>query len=308
MIRDSYSRPLTSMRISITSRCNYSCRYCHHEGISESAEDEMAPEEIERIVGLGARFGVSKIKLTGGEPLIRGDVVEVVERIASLPGIQDVSMTTNGYYLAECAEKLRGAGMDRVNVSLDTLKPKTFKWLTGSSSHARVLRGIESAVNAKLTPVKINMVLMRGVNDGEIERLVERYSAKEVIVQLIELVESDGGMFEEHYYSLDSIEGALERRAIEMNERRFMHGRKQYKLNGAWVEVIKPMHNSSFCAHCTRLRVTSDGKFKPCLMRQDNHVSFLHAMRSGASDEELEERFKKAVLKREPFFKPSLPE
>ncbi len=304
MIKDSFGRPITSMRISITSRCNYSCRYCHHEGIDASAENEMTPEEIKRIVDIGVKFGVRKVKITGGEPLVRKDVVEIVEKISSIEKVKDLSITTNGYYLEDYAHELKKAGLDRVNVSLDTLRPEIFRWITGSDTHEKVVRGIEAALEAELTPVKINVVVMKGINDDEIDAMLKTYSGREVIIQLIELVESESNMFRDYYFDLDNLEEEFKKRALEVHERRFMHGRRQYQLNGARVEVIKPMHNSYFCAHCTRLRVTSDGKFKPCLMRSDNHVDFLHALRSGASDEELEKLFVDAVLRREPFFKP----
>lgn len=302
MIRDPYGRPITSMRISITSRCNFSCIYCHHEGF-ESRREEMTPEEIERIVRLGVRFGVRKVKLTGGEPLIRKDVVEIVERINGISGIEDISITTNGYYLEEYASKLKEAGLDRVNVSLDTLRREVFRWITGYDAHEKVLRGIRAALEAGLTPVKINMVVMQGVNHEEIQDMLDNFKDSEVILQLIELVDSNNDTFSRYYYNLDEVEEEFRKKAVEVHERKFMHGRRQYVLNGARVEVIKPMHNSHFCSHCTRLRVTSDGKFKPCLMRTDNHVDFLHAMRRGASDEELAELFREAVMRREPYFK-----
>ena len=303
MLRDSYGRPITSMRISITQRCNFRCRYCHHEGIQEDSREEMTPQEVRRIVALGARFGVRKVKLTGGEPLVREDVTEIVEEVAQVRGIEDLSMTTNAYYLADYAQELKRAGLDRVNISLDTLRGETFSWITRGGDLSRVRAGVKAAIEAELTPVKINMVVMRGINDDEIGRMISEFSRDGVVLQLIELVVSDREFFQRYFYDLDTFEEELTKRAIEVHERRFMHGRRQYQLNGARVEVIKPMHNSRFCAHCTRLRVTADGKFKPCLMRSNNLVDFLTPMRQGASDEELGRLFKEAVLRRVPFFR-----
>lgn len=304
MIKDGFGRPITSMRVSITSRCNFSCRYCHHEGMDAGSENEMTPEEIRKIVALGVRFGVKKVKITGGEPLVRKDVVDVIDRVSSIEEITDLSITTNGYYLEDYASDLKKAGLDRVNVSLDTLRPDVFKWITGSDTYETVIKGIDAALEAELTPLKINVVVMKGINDDEINSMLKSYSGREVIVQLIELVKSDSSMFRDYYFDLDNIEDEFRKRALEVHERRFMHGRRQYLLNGSTVEVIKPMHNSYFCAHCTRLRVTSDGKFKPCLMRNDNHVDFLKILRSGVDKRELEKLFVKAVMRREPFFKP----
>ncbi|GBE54841.1 cyclic pyranopterin monophosphate synthase [archaeon BMS3Bbin15] len=304
MIKDGFGRPITSMRVSITSRCNFSCRYCHHEGMAAGSENEMTPEEIREIVAMGVRFGVKKVKITGGEPLVRKDVVDVIDRVSSIEGITDLSITTNGYYLEDYASDLKKAGLDRVNVSLDTLRPDVFKWITGSDTYETVIKGIDAALEAELTPLKINVVVMKGINDNEINSMLKSYSGREVIVQLIELVKSDSSMFRDYYFDLDNIEDEFRKRALEVHERRFMHGRRQYLLNGATVEIIKPMHNSYFCAHCTRLRVTSDGEFKPCLMRNDNHVDFLKILRSGVDKRELEKLFVKAVMRREPFFKP----
>ena len=303
MIYDNYGRPLTSMRISITQRCNSDCIYCHKEGITEGSVVEMAPGEIERIVRLCTWFGVRKVKITGGEPLLRKDVVQIVEGIAGVDGVKDISMTTNATLLDERAEELRKVGLDRINISLDTLKPEVFSKITRGGELSRVLRGIEEAVNVGFRPVKLNMVVMKGINDGEIDGMLRAYSREGVVIQLIELVDSDRAFFQKYYYDLDEIEKELEGRAKEMVVRKLMHGRRKYTLNGAQVEVIKPMHNTEFCAHCTRIRITADGKFKPCLMRKDNLVDFLDEMRSGASDERLKELFKKALEKREPFFK-----
>lgn len=303
MIYDSYGRLLTSMRISITQRCNLDCIYCHHEGIFEENEREMTPEEIRRIVKISSELGVEKVKITGGEPLIRGDVGEVVTGIASIEGIREVSMTTNALLLEEYAEALKKAGLSRVNISLDTLKPEVFSTITRGGELGRVTAGIEEAIRVGLKPVKLNMVVMKGINDVEIHEIIQAYSREGVILQLIELVDSDRDFFKKYYYDLDDVEREIAGKAKKVRIRKYMQGRRKYTLNNAQVEVIKPMHNTEFCAHCTRIRITADGKFKPCLMRQDNLVDFLTEMRSGAEDERLRELFREAVKRREPYFK-----
>ena len=303
MLKDRFGRPITSLRISITQRCNFSCLYCHREGSKGSEDREMTPEEIERVVRVGARLGVRKVKLTGGEPLLRQDVCEVVRRLSGVEGVREVSMTTNGYLLADYAEELAEAGLKRVNVSLDTTDPEKFRWLTGGMRVERVLSGIEAALEAGLKPVKINMVVMRDVNHEEVLGMLRRFSGTDTVLQLIELVPGNGEFFRRYFYDLDLLEGEIARRARVVRRRRFMHLRAQYQLNGSRVEFVKPMHNSQFCAHCTRLRITADGKFKPCLMRNDNLIDFLTPMRSGAGDEELERLFRLAVGEREPFFR-----
>lgn len=303
MIYDSYGRPLTSMRISITQRCNLDCIYCHREGVFEDSEREMTPAEIERVVRIAAELGVGKVKITGGEPLLRGDVCEIVAGIAGIEGIREVSMTTNAVLLEEYAEELKKAGLRRVNISLDTLKPEVFSTITRGGELSRVLAGIEEAIRVGLRPVKLNMVVMRGINDGEVQDMIRAYSREGVVLQLIELVDTDRAFFHKHYFDLDEVEREIAGKAKNVLVRKHMQGRRKYTLNGAEVEVIKPMHNTEFCAHCTRLRITADGKFKPCLMRQDNLVDFLTEMRSGASDERIRELFRKAVMRREPYFK-----
>lgn len=302
MILDNYGRPLTSMRISITQRCNLDCIYCHREGVFGKSDKEMTPEEIVRIVRIASELGVHKIKLTGGEPLIRSDVCEIVEGIAGISGIQEVSMTTNGVFLKKYAKKLKDAGLKRVNISLDTLRPDVFSTITRGGKLERVLAGIDEAVRVGLKPVKLNMVVMKGINDGEVKDMIRAYSRGGVVLQLIELVDTDREFFNKYYYDLDGVEEEIASKAKRVFVRKNMQGRRKYTLNGAQVEVIKPMHNTEFCAHCTRLRITADGKFKPCLMRQDNLVDFLGKMRSGADDNRLKELFLMAVSRRKPYF------
>ncbi len=303
MLVDGYGRPLTSARISITHRCNLSCVYCHKEGVTGMPREEMTPEEITRVVSLLANHGVSKVKLTGGEPLVRRDVGEIVSGIAGIDGMMEVSMTTNGVYLSKYARDLKKAGLRRVNVSLDTLRGDLFAQLTKGGELENVLRGIESALEAGLKPVKLNMVVMKDINEREINEMLEFSSRDGVILQLIELMQTGNGFYREHFYDLDEVEEGFEKMARGVITRKFMQGRKKYLLNGAQVEVVKPMHNTEFCSNCTRLRVTADGKFKPCLMRRDNLVDFLSAMRGGASDDELAKLLRDAMHLREPFFK-----
>jgi len=261
---------------------------------------EMSPEEVRRVVEVCTSFGVGKVKITGGEPLLRQDAVEVVEAVAGVGGIKEVSMTTNGHYLEETARDLKGAGLDRVNVSLDTLDPGTYSWITGGGRPERVLSGITAAVEVGLVPVKVNMVVMKGVNDAEVWDMVREFSQEGVILQLIELMAADREFFARYYHPLDRVEEDLAGKAAEVRTRGSMHGRRQYVLEDAVVEVVRPMHNTGFCARCTRMRVTPDGSFKPCLMRDDNLVDFLAPLREG--DGGLEDLFLAAVGAREPYF------
>jgi len=303
MIKDPYGRTLTSMRISITQRCNLRCFYCHQEGEGSVGRIEMAPGEIQRIVGVAASFGLTKVKLTGGEPLLRSDILRIVRGIKSVPGISEVSMTTNGTLLTNLAKSLKEADLTRVNVSLDTLEPETYKLITGTNALERVIVGIKDALKAGLSPVKVNMVVLKGVNDDQIWRMIDFAKNNNVILQLIELesaIEDD--LYRRYHSDLTQIEDELKRRAEKIRVRR-MHHRKKYLLpGGVEVEVVKPMHNTEFCKYCNRIRVTSNGRFKPCLFRSNNLVDFLDLMRNGASDEALRDLFVKAVKRREPFF------
>ncbi len=307
MIRDSHGRPLKSLRISVTSKCNFDCVYCHQEGI-EKSRSEMTAEEIERIVRLTAAHGVKKVKITGGEPLLRSDLEEIVERIAGVEGITEVSMTTNAAMLSKKSEALKEAGLKRVNISLDTLDPAIFKEITKGGKLETVIGGIQSAVDSGLQPVKLNMVVMRGLNTDKIKEMIAFATKNHAILQLIGLMENEYSdeFFKEYSCDLDRIVRDLEEEANEVLIRKFMQNRTRYILDEGEVEVVFPMHNTEFCSNCTRIRVTADGKFKPCLMRNDNYVDFLGSMRSGASDSELERLFLEAVSRREPYFKKSM--
>ncbi len=302
---DPHGRPVTSLRVSVTQRCNLKCIYCHREG-ELSPQGEMELEEITRLVRIASELGMSKVKLTGGEPLLRRDIVELVAAISSLPNVSEVSMVSNGVLLAKLAAELAEAGLRRVNVSLDTLDGGKYQQITGGGDVRRVVQGIEAAVEAGLRPVKVNMVLLKGVNTGEIWSMLELTKSLGAILQLIELVSSSPSsdpLYKQYHWDLAGIEEELKRRARAIVVRS-MHSRRKYLLeDGGEVEVVKPMHNSLFCMCCSRLRITSDGKLKPCLMRNDNLIDALSLMRAGASDKELAKTFIKAVSLREPYFK-----
>jgi cyclic pyranopterin phosphate synthase len=263
----------------------------------------MAPEEIQRIAGVAASFGITKIKLTGGEPLLRSDILGIVRGIKSVPGISEVSMTTNGTLLSNLAKSLKEAGLTRVNVSLDALEPETYRFITGTNALERVVLGIKDALKAGLSPVKVNVVVLKGVNDDQIWNMIDFAEKNDAILQLIELESAvEDELYRRYHSDLARIEKELKRKAEKIRVRSMHHRRKYLLPGGVEVEVVRPMHNTEFCKYCNRIRVTSNGRFKPCLFRSDDLVDFLDPMRNGVSDEALRELFVEAVKRREPFF------
>lgn len=303
VVKDKYERPILSLRITLTNRCNVNCLYCHHDGMVKS-KDEMTADELYTICKIAKKIGVRKIRLSGGEPLLKKDIVEIVEKIASLE-FKDISMTTNGILLEKYAQELKDAGLDRVNVSLDTLNRETFEFITKKDYLEDAKRGILKAVEVGLYPVKINMVIMKDINQDEIDDMFEFCKENGIVLQLIELIESencdDDKFSVDYHYKLDDIEKELADIADDVREREFMQGRKKYYIDGGEIEVVKPVDNAKFCANCSRLRITPDGKIKPCLLRNDNLVELISHVRSGASEDELEEIFINGINKREPF-------
>ena len=277
VVRDKYERPILSLRITLTNRCNVNCLYCHHDGMVKSSE-EMTADELYTICKIAKKIGVRKIRLSGGEPLLKKDIVEIVEKIASLD-FKDISMTTNGILLEKYAQDLKDAGLDRVNVSLDTLDRETFEFITKKDYLEDAKRGILKAVEVGLYPVKINMVIMKDINQNEIDDMFKFCKENDIVLQLIELIESenceDDKFSADYHYNLDDIEKELADIADDVREREFMQGRKKYYIDGGEIEVVKPVDNAKFCAKCSRLRITPDGKIKPCLLRNDNLVELI---------------------------------
>jgi cyclic pyranopterin phosphate synthase len=301
---DNYERPVISLRISITNRCNVRCFYCHHDGIV--AQDyEMSPDEIYRVAKIAKDIGVTKIRLSGGEPLVRDDIVEIVRKLSPL-NFKDVSITTNGTLLGRYAEALVEAGLDRVNVSFDTLNSETYKFITKRDYMEMAKDGIKKAVEAGLNPVKVNMVVMKGINHTEIWEMFQFCRENGVVLQLIELLKTEnceeGEFLEEYHYNMNPLEEELKKLSSKVKKREFMQDRKKYFIDGGEIEVVRPMDNTQFCKNCTRLRITPEGKIKPCLLRNDNLVDLIEPIRNGKSDEELKEVFLEAINNREPYY------
>ncbi len=300
---DPYGRQIRSLRISLTQRCNLNCLYCHHEGENErnKLNNEISCRMVVRIVEvLQGAAGIERVKFSGGEPLLRDDLPKILTK---LPDLRDISLTTNGILLEDVAPLLPRRGL-RINVSLDTLKEDRYMRISGAGHGmlARTLAGIDKACELGFLPLKLNFVLLKGVNDDEIwdlvsyvRRLNERWGEGSVILQLIELL--DFGGIEELKMDMKVLEKELAGKADAIRCRE-MHHRRKYLIDGVEVEVVRPMDNSEFCANCNRLRVTSDGKFKPCLLRDDNLVVI-----RDLSDEGIIDAFMKSLDLREPFFK-----
>ena len=299
---DPYNRPITSLRISITQRCNFNCFFCHQEGENRSGE-ELSIDEIETLVKVGTELGIRKVKITGGEPLLREDIVEIIERIS--PYVEEVSMTTNGYSLSDLECKLKKAGLARVNVSLHSSHPERLCKIIGLEALEEIRMGVKRALECNLKPVKLNMVVMKGFNDNEIEEMIEYSKNIGTTLQLIEFQPLEKGEtgFNQYHFDLSPLEKELKNRSKRII-RREMHRRNQYILeNDARVEIVRPMHNTEFCQYCTRLRITSDGYLKPCLMREDNYVEAVSIIRKDSGNESLINAFKEAVNRREPYWR-----
>jgi cyclic pyranopterin phosphate synthase len=302
---DAYGRHINYLRISLTQKCNHACFFCHSEGQSLEGP-EMSPEEIERLVQMGVSHGVTRVKLTGGEPLLRPDILDIIRRISPL--VEDLSLTTNGTLLEDMASDLKDAGLNRVNVSLHTLRVPTYQRMTGFNNLAKVKRGIQSAIDAGLSPVKINMTIIKSINDDEIHSMMRFAAESGAILQLIELqdipTQSDIEL-DDQRTRIDGLEEQFQQVATRI-EQRTLHGRRRYTIpietGSVEVEVVRPMGNSSFCKSCTRLRVTSDGKLKPCLYREDNLVQVRQFLSDCKYDNQLLDAYVKAASLRQPFW------
>jgi len=266
----------------------------------------MTVKEIRKLFEIARTVGIKKLKITGGEPLMRRDIVELVHTGAEI--FDEISMATNGTHLASLAEDLKAAGLDRINVSLDTLDPKLYKTITGADDMDSVIHGIDRALEAGLRPLKINTVMLDGINISHLPRLLDFANSKGAVLQLIELspVDGNGGdRLRRYFCPLGEIESSFAACAtrVEINE---LHDRRRYAVphNGSTVsvEIVRSVGREIFCMNCTRIRATSNGMLKPCLMTSDGMIDFLSPLRAGASDSELLALFEEAIRKRRPYW------
>jgi GTP 3',8-cyclase len=298
MLVDAFGRGVTDIRISVTNRCNFGCIYCHDEGLGPIARprmphpDEMSVDEIERIVRVAREFDIRSVKFTGGEPLVRLDMEEIVDR--TVRQIPDVSMTTNGSMLARRAEALRDAGLKRVNVSVDSLNPQAFRDIR-KGDLSPVLQGIQEALRVGLKPVKLNMVVFRYTLPHIPEMIDFIGHGDGLKLQLIQFM-PELVAHQEWMVDIDGVKKWLESKADKVLVRE-MHHRSIYMFNGAEVEVVDPVYNAEFCMNCHRIRVTHKGELKGCLNRNDDLIPT-----RGLATEELRDAFRRVVANRVPFY------
>lgn len=267
-MEDLFNRRINYMRISITDLCNLRCQYCMpEEGICKKEHDDMLSlEEIVKIVKAGAELGIDKVRITGGEPLVRKGIVEFIRQIAEIEGIKDIAMTTNGLLLSKYAKDLKAAGLNRVNISIDSLKPQRYKEITRGGDLAKVLDGIQEAIKLGLTPVKLNIVAIGGCNDDEIGDFIQLTKNDPIDVRFIELmpIGEASNWTKDHFVSNETIKNKFTSLIPVQTE--LSSPAKHYKIPGGKGRVgfINPISNH-FCNECNRIRLTCDGKLRPCL-------------------------------------------
>jgi len=268
-MKDSLGRRINYLRISVTDRCNLRCRYCMpEEGIEKKSHlDMLSLEEIYEVVKACTELGTDKIRITGGEPLVRKGLTGLIEKITALPGIKDVALTTNGVLLGEMAGQLKRAGLKRINVSLDTMDEERYGYITRGGSLKAVLDGIHKALEVGLVPVKVNTVLTKGFNEDEIGDFIKLTMKENIDVRFIELMPlgNAAGFAAEHYLpNAVVLERFKELEPIEAEDK--SSPAMYYRLPGAKgkVGLINPISHQ-FCDNCNRIRLTADGKLKPCL-------------------------------------------
>ena len=325
-LRDSYNRPIRDLRVSLTDRCNFRCFYClpHGEPPIAPKEQMLSYEEIEHICDIFVELGIEKIRLTGGEPMMRRDIEQIIFKLAQLkelpmerlhpaggsrascaPGLKDLALTTNGYFLPHRAHSLKEAGLDRVTISLDSLKRDVFKQMTGVDVLERVLEGIQAAKDAGLEPIKINAVIVRGHNEDEVADFAAFAREHDVKMRFIEFMPLDSG----HDWSrADVVPGREIRERIAsrfplepIDETRGSNTASRYRFaDGAPGEVgiIAPV-TEPFCGACSRIRLTADGQIRTCLFSTVEH-SLRDVIRDGASRQETIEFIESVVMKKEP--------
>lgn len=305
MLTDKFGRQITDLRVSVTDRCNFRCVYCR----SAYPENHMPAgnlldwDEYERLVRLLVGMGIRKVRVTGGEPLVRTGVEDFIARLKAI-GVEDLSITTNGYLLAERCDALAAAGLNRINISLDSLDREKFERVTRSRTFDQVMAGIEAAQKSSLRPVKVNAVLVRGINDDEVESFAEFARERDLTMRFIEYMPLDA----DRAWTRDLVVTAAEihRRIsarwplVSISHERSETARKYRFADGSGGEIglIAPV-SQPFCGHCSRIRLTADGKLRTCLFSKEDHDLKPLLRGGGADDAVIAEKIRSVVMQKE---------
>lgn len=304
---DPFNRTINYLRVSITEKCNYKCSYCMPE---EGAHPEghhseyLSFDELAKIIGAFVDLGVSKVRITGGEPLVRKGVPDFVKQIHQFKGLQEIALSTNAHFLDKYAHDLKAAGLNRCNISIDTLKPKLFEHITRGGNLQKVLDGVDAGIAAGLQPMKFNCVVMKGTNHTEIEAMVDYGIEKGIEVRFIEMmpIGSAGISLMDQHYPMDKILSRIKSHVgadlIPTTEKSHAGPAKNFLIKGtdAKIGVISAV-SQHFCEACNRVRLTSTGVLALCLGQEDA-VDLRTPVRAGASHEELKEIIVEAMLKK----------
>jgi len=291
---DNLGREIFYLRVSITDRCNYRCIYCKPEEQFEFIphEEILRYEEIVEIIEEAVNLGVTKVRITGGEPFARKGVVNFIKKLREIKKLEDISLTTNGFFLSEYAEKLKDAGLNRVNISLDSLQEEKYKRITRGGSLEKALKGIDSALKAGLLPIKINTVLIRGINDDEVEDFVRLTLGRPLNIRFIELMpfgEELKDNYKDKFISVLGIEESLAEkysfRPIDINSGNGPAKYYQIKGGQGTIGFITAL-SQHFCKTCNRIRLTSEGKLRPCLF-SNKEVDIKQAIRNAKTDDKI---------------------
>lgn len=301
-LTDNFNRKINYFRISVTDRCNLRCVYCMpKEGMALIGHDDILRfEEIERVVRITAAKGMSKIRITGGEPLVRRGIVGFIRNLCAIPGIEDVSLTTNGLFLKKLAKPLYEAGMRRINISLDSLIAEKYRDITRGGDIEKVFEGISEARRAGFNPIKVNVVVIKGLNDDEVVSFAKLTLERPVEIRFIEFmpVGNDNGWDMDSFVSNRELrERIADIGELEPLEHRGNDGPASvYRIKGAAGRIgfISPL-SSHFCESCNRLRLTADGRLRSCLF-SDDETDLKELIRKGCSDSELEEIITRTIV------------
>lgn len=298
-MKDTFGREINYLRISVTDKCNLRCRYCMPEsGVADLGhENILTYEEIHRVVEAAAGLGITKYRLTGGEPLVRRGIVSLVEQMKGIPGVEKITMTTNGILLPQMAEQLKKAGLDRVNISMDSLRHDRYREITRGGDLDQVIAGANAAVKAGLTPIKFNVVMMKGFNDDELLDFVQLTLQHDYEVRFIELMpvgraEND---IDHGYISSEEIKGRLPQ-LIPLEDQDGVAEMYRYRGARGRIGFITPI-SCNFCSQCNKLRLTADGKLKTCL-HSEKEIDLKKALREGQPGD-LEQVLRSAIEEKE---------